>query len=706
SATDDFREEEEEREREVADYYALAKSRRQFGGSHLTESSEVDDDDDDDDDDAAGEGSRTDHGGIHEGNEGDEARAHGFGGARGIKSSWKGGKIGARGRTKGVEALDEREESDDDGKRDESVPASEKSAPSSKGKGKLVDVELESTMRDSMEELDRNDIENPDDNPPAFQKFRNPPRSPMRHAIIPEETDEETARRYPRPPSPDRESIPPGAEGPMEHPRHDAFWANLYWICLASLFATFFLVFLHTSTPSNKKPLGDTIYTTLHASFHLLSVYTLVSIIVALLWLAVLRAFVRPLVIMILVAVPILLLSFSLYPFISSFKGTWHGESVQDKAMRWLSFIPAILALLWTYTVWKGRRSLSKSTEILEFACKVLAQNPPLLFVGFATLMSVVVWSWMWTGMFTRVFLGGHLNAKNKFVIDVSTWWLGVFFVLVYLWTLAVLSAVQRCTTAATVSQWYFHRLAPTTPPSRVVVQASLAHATSTLFGTICLSTLLVLAVRLPLLVLPRRLAGLVTLAAYACVPTPIATLTNPLALTYAAVHSLPLAPAARALANMPFVSKLSPTTTLSPRAVFDYGAARAPHAKPPRPAHAASALVPYRLAKLLLHATRAVMALALGFGGWVSTARLLRVTAAAAAGGDAGPGPGPGYKGSLYAYVVGLLAAAIGWGVLGAMEGVLGGILDALVVCWASETGGRLAAEARYCREAGELFG
>lgn len=64
--------------------------------------------------------------------------------------------------------------------------------------------------------------------------------------------------------------------------------------------------------------------------------------------------------------------------------------------------------------------------------------------------------------------------------------------------------------------------------------------------------------------------------------------------------------------------------------------------------------------------------------------------------------------RGSLYAYIVGLIAAAIGWGVLGSVDGVLTGVVDAAVVCWGSEmqgqSGGR--GEGRYCREAGWLFG
>ena len=62
------------------------------------------------------------------------------------------------------------------------------------------------------------------------------------------------------------------------------------------------------------------------------------------------------------------------------------------------------------------------------------------------------------------------------------------------------------------------------------------------------------------------------------------------------------------------------------------------------------------------------------------------------------------GVRGSVYAYIVGLIAGTIGFAVLGAVENVVGAVLDAAVVCWASETGGR--AEARFCREAGDLFG
>ncbi|KAI4121300.1 MAG: hypothetical protein LQ347_006899, partial [Umbilicaria vellea] len=610
SATDEFREQddEEEHERDVADFYALQRSRRQFGGSHLDESSEAED-----------EGSRGS--GLEESGDGRNTDERGFGRGGGIKSSWRGGRVSGKERAKAATVMEE-----DEGNLLERA----NSEGGSSGKGKMVDVGLESTMRSSIDALDRDEPPDdlaiempPDDDPPPVQQFRKPPttRFDLSSSFMPQEADSEALLGRPHPPDSDTSSVPPTVSyPPVEPPRHDAFWGSLYLISLASLFASFFLVYLHTSAPSLKHPLGDTIYTTLHASFYLLAIDTVVAVLVSLLWLALLRSYVRPLVYAILVAVPVILFSFFLYPFISSYKGSWHGSSIQDKAMWWLSLIPGVLTVLWTYTIYRGRHSFGKAIDILEFSCRILAANPALLVLGFASLVGVVAWTWLWMLMFTRVFLGGHLSsAKSIFVIDVSTWWLGIFFVLVYLWTLAVGAGIQRATTAATVSQWYFHRLTVPAPTSRQVVQAAFSHSTSTLFGTICLSTLLALLIRLPLLVLPRRIMAIVGLCTYTLVPTPIAALTNPLTLSYSAIHSQPLATSSRGLAQMPFLhaNHANPTTRT--------------FASPPSYASpsTSSPLVPYNLAKLLLHATRFITSLALGFAGWVSTARMLVLNSA-----------------------------------------------------------------------------
>ncbi|KAF7719204.1 Uncharacterized protein PECH_008266 [Penicillium ucsense] len=670
SATDEFREEDDEteREREIADFYALQRSRRHFGDSHLRESSENDED-------------SAQSAELEEGHSRYDERP---GNGKGIKSSWRGEKSIPAPQHSRIGTVDEADEGD--------VPEEYTSRAGSRGsrpRGHLVDVGLDDSLQSGLADTDRAPSEMGGDEPP-IQRFRerrptanddplygfDDPGSPTQPFLPSQAQDPRRASSQSSVPA----SLPPLMSETIVH---DAFWGQLFLIALAGLLATAFLVWLHTSTPSkgDKSKWGDTIYFTVQGSYFLLGVYTLVSVFVSLVWLALLRSYVRALVYLIVVAVPVILYSFSLYPFISSFKGAWHGASFQDKVMRWGSLVPFVLASLWIYNVLRGRQSIGKAVGILEFACRILAANPELLALGLVILACVVSWTWIWMLMFTRVFLGGHFSGSRSFIIDLSSWWLGAFFVLIYLWSIGVIAGVQRAVTAATVSQWYFHRLASPAPTSRQIVQAAFVHATTTLFGTISLSRLLSLLIRLPLIILPSRLSSIISLFAYSLVPSPIAYLTNPLSLTYAAIHSQALGASARGLSQMTLLAPsatASTTTSFHPRAY-----SRSPGSSP--------SLLSYRLSKLILHATRFMMSLALGFGGWVTTARSLDTAGT--------------FRGSVYAYVVGLIAATIGWSILGATESVIADIVDAAVICWASEVGvyGR---EARYCREAGWLFG
>ncbi|CAK3853169.1 Choline transporter ctl1 [Lecanosticta acicola] len=647
SATDDFQDNDEgnEHEREVADYYALQRSRQQFGPSNLTESSEIEDD-------GVEKLEETQKGQNHDR---DESRQRGRIGAPYPPSS-----------------------------RADSMPASEASRPSSKGKGRLVDVNLNSTIHEEPPASLANISPSidPDEPPVPYRPFKSGTKNSRLSSFMPMETDDEAQMMNPRPPSPDRESVPPTVILPaQEPPKHDTFWGNIFIISLCTMFATFVVIWFQTSSPSKKTPLGDTVYSALRGSTNMLVWDTLIAVVVALIWLSLLRHYVRVLVFGMLVAVPVILTIFSLYPLISSFHGSWNGNSIQDKAMRWLSLVPAVAAVVWTWNVIQSRHSLHKSIRVLEFSTRILTASPYLVFLGFATLGVVVAFSWIWMLMFERVFLSGHWVGAKKFILYANSWWLGAFFILQFLWTLTVIAGIQRATTAATVSQWYFHRLAVPQPTSREVVRASYLHATGALFGTVSLSTFLSLLVRLPLIILPGRLSGLLNMCAYWIIPTSLASLTNPLTLTYAAIHSQPLGIAARGLGQLNFVSRSNPSNTLGPRNFNPAGGT-------------GSALIPYRLSKLLLQATRWVMSAALGFGGWVRAAHQIQFE-----------GAGAGIKGSLYAYVVGMIAGTIGFAVLGAVENVVGAVVDAAVICWASESaGGR--GEAKFCREAGELFG
>lgn len=659
STTDEFREEddEHEHEREISDYYALQKSRRHFSNSHMEESSELDDDD---------EAMRS------QSSHPEDGRHRPFAG-NGIKSSWRDDTIGTKSRVMGIPSIANVDEGDERSEPDEGFT----------GKGKMVDVGLDDPMRKTLGES-TNSASNFIGNDAPVQKFRRQPEPSSSDYMEDQSTfappDDEQHLLQPRRPTSSQgsSSIPSITQAEADAPAHDVFWGHLFLLSLIGLFATAFLVYLHTALPSDSKwKLGDTIYTTIHKSYFLLGVYTLVSILVSLLWLALLRAYVRFLVYTMIIAVPVILYSFSLYPFISSFSGSWKGESVQDKMMRWISIIPFILSNLWVYAVIRNRHATGKAISILEFACRVLAANPALLALGLVTLGITISWTWLWMIMFTRVFLAGHIDS-GYFVINAGSWWLGIYFVLVYLWSLGVIAGIQRAVTAATVSQWYFHRLTVPNPTSSQVVKAAITHAVTTLFGTISLFSLVALLLRLPIIVLPRRLSSIIAIFAYSLIPTPVAALVNPLSLTYAAIHSQPLAQSARGLTQLNVFSSFTTSTLYPPSISRDSGDK--------------SALLPYRLSKLILHACRFAMSLALGFGGWVTTARSLDV-----AGNNS-------IRGSLYAYVIGLIASAIGWGVLGAMENVLACVVDAAIMCWASEVGNS-GREARYCREAEWLF-
>ncbi|KAH9908052.1 hypothetical protein F4778DRAFT_720140 [Xylariomycetidae sp. FL2044] len=667
SALNEFRDDDDDDDaRDAADLRALQRSRRVFVSSRLDDSSASEND--------ASRASLEQSGDPESGSYEDGGRP------MGIKSSWN-GESSFKDRKSRRRTQDEPDE-----------PVNQKNKrqnSDSDESDKMVDIGLESTVMDNEVPEDLLQETPTDPAPPAFQQFKS---TSGRTKAVPgrKSSNWEHDRRLARQTIAEEDEEEDGDAGragiiPTPAPRaygeifvHDQFFAWIYLIAFASLLATFILVWLHTSVPNRK--LGDTIYTTLHSSFFLLAVDTLVSIIVALVWMAALRSFVQPLALLILLGVPIVLFSFSLYPMISSFQGPDHGSRLQDVLMRYTAIIPGVCAIIWTWLLYKGRHEIQRAIAILEFSSGILADNPALVPLGLASLGFVVGWTWIWLWMFTRIFLGGYFSKSvSAFVIGTATWWLAIFFFLMYVWTLSVMSGVVRATTAGTVSNWYFYRKQMSPASSSAAVKLALGHSTTTVFGTICASTLLSLVVRVPVLVLPRRIAAVFEFIGWRLAPRPVTVLTNPLALTYAAIHSKPLMESAAQLSRIQFL-QTGPTTTLTPSAFSRR--------------NQSASLMPYRMAKLLLHAARFVMSTALGFAAWVMTARQLQFQTP----------DGFGVRGSAYAYVVGLVASMIGWGVLGAMEGILSGILDGLLICYASERRLGIEREA-HCIEAAKLF-
>lgn len=186
-------------------------------------------------------------------------------------------------------------------------------------------------------------------------------------------------------------------------------------------------MWLHTEEV--KLPL-DTVYRTIQSSIHLLTVDTLLAIAVSLIWMYLLRSFVKPLLYLILVSVPIILVGLSMYPLIMSYRGRWDGDGPQDKAMRWGSIFPAAMAGLWVYFAWRGKNALGRAIGIIQLACKILGENAALVLLSFGTLGTICVFTWVWVGMFTRVFWVGNIIVHGrlcftqwKLVCQVHTNW-------------------------------------------------------------------------------------------------------------------------------------------------------------------------------------------------------------------------------------------------------------------------------------------
>ena len=152
----------------------------------------------------------------------------------------------------------------------------------------------------------------------------------------------------------------------------------------------------------------------------------------------------------------------------------------------------------------------------------------------------------------------------------------------------------NRATTAAAVSQWYFHRHAiPANTLSKKIVLAAASHTFSTLIGTVCLSSFISLICRVPLLVFPRRITWWLQWFFSSLVPGPLISLVLPLTLTHASIRSVPLAVAARNNSRLRVLDK-----------------------------NRGHPFTSYRMAKMILSATRLATAFSMGIGGWVYGAR------------------------------------------------------------------------------------
>lgn len=454
--------------------------------------------------------------------------------------------------------------------------------------------------------------------------------------------------------------VPPDIPLPLPNsPKFDLVWSNIYIGVVSFMLATSLMIWLKTDVPTNV-PLGDTIYTVLKSSTSTLLTATVLSILISCAWLFVMTRYAHALIYVSVISVPVGLIGLSIYQMVMSYRSAYGGNTSQDKAMRWSSLIPAVCSILWVFIVYKARQVLTKSLGIVRLSCTILSDNKPLILLAFAVIGSFLLISLIWIQMFTRIFLSGHVvrnPSSSYWVLDPTSWALGSLYVFVYLWTWGIISGIQRSTISAVVSQWYFHRHEFPQASAMNILKAAVHYCLVMQFGTICLSSLLELSARLPLFLLPKRLVGFVQMFVYNFVSASVLTLTSPLTLTNAVINSQPLADSARTVGGLQHIDNIGKFS------------------------HSWSA---YRLSKLLLTTARGLTSLFMGLICWVHAARYTN-------------------GGSLYGYIIGLLAGFIGWFVLGSTEGTLSMIVDGVFVCFALDNSSN---QGGHCSEADHLFG
>lgn len=379
--------------------------------------------------------------------------------------------------------------------------------------------------------------------------------------------------------------------------KFDQHWGTIYLGLLSTLFATSLITYLKSGP---QIPGKDTVYSMLRDSSGMLFTELCIAITISVCWIWVMTRtkFMKTLMYATVVGVPFGSLGIMINALVMSYRSGYGGNTFQDQAMRWTSLFVFCLSIVWLFVIYKNRRIMDRSLRVVEVACAIMDGRKWGLILGVVIGFSVA--TWIWVGM----------------IMKLSGWGLGMLYSLMYVWSWGVVSGIQREITINVVLDWYNEERSG----SKRFELIDDRH-----FGTICYSSLLRLLIRLPLMILPKRLVGLLQLFIYNFLS--LDKLSHPLTLTYAIIHDQDLSSASR-------------------RLVINH-----------------RSLQVYRMAKFLLLAARALTSVGLGFAAWIRAD-----------------------DNSLFGYVAGLIGGFMGWYVFGATEGSLGIIIDGMYVCKESE--------------------
>ncbi|KAF8550443.1 hypothetical protein OG21DRAFT_1499790 [Imleria badia] len=291
---------------------------------------------------------------------------------------------------------------------------------------------------------------------------------------------------------------------------NDSHWTILW--CTGVTICFFFSILLMFIARLPDKIKGPLPYLTLLHTVPLLTILTFVSAAVAYAHIFLLRIFVKPVMVVTSVFIPVTLFISAVWAFVGSFmwdgsqEPTW-GETV---GLRLFSIVPLVLSILTARRLIDLPRKIHSTSSILDLTSQLLMSNPFLLALSPAILLVILIASIPFITLIFRLLLMGYfVKGQPEWHIEEWADWAIVGTVGVWLWSWGVARGILRTTCAGVIGAWYYADPSqpPPLPMDTHVIHAAILRSTYPSLGSIVLSALIMAAIRmLTLLTIALRL--------------------------------------------------------------------------------------------------------------------------------------------------------------------------------------------------------
>ncbi|KAI9277869.1 plasma-membrane choline transporter-domain-containing protein [Sporodiniella umbellata] len=226
-----------------------------------------------------------------------------------------------------------------------------------------------------------------------------------------------------------------------------------------------------SSSSSVESYVKESTFKAIKDSAGMLAIVIGTSLVVATLWLLLLRHFAKALV--------------------------WGNKksNFNDTTLTWLSTVPLIFGFVYTAIVYNNRHRISKTVAVIELACEVIRSNPTIFIIPVSLLTVFVVFTSIWITFFNRLWLIGRLSSSSSsssivWIVNHYVYYIAAFYVFFYMWTSMALVYLEKFALSGMTAQWYFHRNNPTNNTISVW-KSVLLRGLTTSFGTVALAGLL-----------------------------------------------------------------------------------------------------------------------------------------------------------------------------------------------------------------------